>query len=231
MYMAGSHPLMQDTPLVFTGNAISDWGDNLSKPEDKQDSNNYYNLTSGVANVTKRVVPPLAFGSLYGDYTDTEDREAKTLSEKMLKMLPWRRSELPVRMSKLNPDETVPKPTLLPRVGGVNVDKLLPFGAKPDLAAMDKARATIAETQILPRKLEPMQYTSLQDMAKDAYACASICSYLQGFDLLEAASEDHKWNLDLAQVARIWRGGCIIRSGLLPLFQEFFADKDARHSP
>jgi hypothetical protein len=166
MYMAGSHPLMQDTPLVFTGNAISDWGDNLSKPEDKQDSNNYYNLTSGVANVTKRVVPPLAFGSLYGDYTDTEDREAKTLSEKMLKMLPWKRSELPVRMSKLNPDETVPKPTLLPRVGGVNVDKLLPFGAKPDLAAMDKARATIAETQVLPRKLEPKKDEKPEDFEK-----------------------------------------------------------------
>ncbi len=82
----------------------------------------------------------------------------------------------------------------------------------------------------LPEALpEPMQYTSLSELAKDAYACASICSYLQGFDLLEAASEDHKWNLNLAEVARIWRGGCIIRSGLLPLFQEFFADADARH--
>ena len=75
---------------------------------------------------------------------------------------------------------------------------------------------------------EPIQYgTSPQDMCRDAYLCASICSYLQGFDLLKAASEDHKWDLQLSEIARIWRGGCIIRSGFLPLFQEFFADAGA----
>ncbi|MFA7681843.1 MAG: hypothetical protein WCX61_02320, partial [Candidatus Peribacteraceae bacterium] len=36
---------------------------------------------------------------------------------------------------------------------------------------------------------------------------------------LQKANEEEKWNMDLGEVARIWRGGCIIRSALLPYFQ------------
>ncbi len=83
----------------------------------------------------------------------------------------------------------------------------------------------------LPESLpEPISVsTPLTELAHNAYMLAGLCSYLQGFDLLKNASEDHVWNLHLAEVARIWRGGCIIRSGFLPLFQEFFESEDARH--
>ncbi|MGE0623473.1 MAG: NADP-dependent phosphogluconate dehydrogenase [Pseudomonadales bacterium] len=42
-----------------------------------------------------------------------------------------------------------------------------------------------------------------------------IASFSQGFALLAAASEAYGWRLDLATVARIWQGGCIIRTDLL----------------
>jgi 6-phosphogluconate dehydrogenase len=42
-----------------------------------------------------------------------------------------------------------------------------------------------------------------------------IMTYAQGFALLAAASDEYKYQLDLEAVARIWRGGCIIRSVLL----------------
>ena len=42
-----------------------------------------------------------------------------------------------------------------------------------------------------------------------------ILSYSQGMSLLRAASQEYGYNLDLSAVARIWRGGCIIRSALL----------------
>ncbi|MBU1565462.1 MAG: decarboxylating NADP(+)-dependent phosphogluconate dehydrogenase [Proteobacteria bacterium] len=48
-----------------------------------------------------------------------------------------------------------------------------------------------------------------------ALYCAKIISYTQGFTLLREASLAHGWNLDFAAVARIWRGGCIIRSVFL----------------
>ncbi|HMO81011.1 MAG TPA: NADP-dependent phosphogluconate dehydrogenase [Pyrinomonadaceae bacterium] len=42
-----------------------------------------------------------------------------------------------------------------------------------------------------------------------------IASYAQGMDLLRAASAERGYGLDLAEIARIWRGGCIIRSRFL----------------
>jgi 6-phosphogluconate dehydrogenase len=42
-----------------------------------------------------------------------------------------------------------------------------------------------------------------------------ITIYAQGFALLAVASAKFKYNLDLEAVARIWRGGCIIRAALL----------------
>ncbi len=50
---------------------------------------------------------------------------------------------------------------------------------------------------------------------KDALYSSKICSYAQGFALLESASDYYDWNLDLGQVALIWRGGCIIRAKFL----------------
>ncbi len=42
-----------------------------------------------------------------------------------------------------------------------------------------------------------------------------IATYAQGMALLHKASSAYAYNLDLEAVARIWRGGCIIRAALL----------------
>lgn len=52
-----------------------------------------------------------------------------------------------------------------------------------------------------------------------------ILAYVQGFDLLGAATTTEHWNLPISEIARIWSGGCIIRSALLPLFQKAFRNK------
>ena len=44
---------------------------------------------------------------------------------------------------------------------------------------------------------------------------ASIISYAQGMALLKQASCTYDYKLDLEAVARIWRGGCIIRAAVL----------------
>ena len=49
----------------------------------------------------------------------------------------------------------------------------------------------------------------------DALYASKITSYAQGFLLLAAASDEHGWDLDLATIASLWRGGCIIRSVFL----------------
>jgi 6-phosphogluconate dehydrogenase len=48
-----------------------------------------------------------------------------------------------------------------------------------------------------------------------AFYAAMITAYAQGMALLATASEKFEFGLDLEAVARIWRGGCIIRAALL----------------
>ena len=56
---------------------------------------------------------------------------------------------------------------------------------------------------------------------------AKISSYAQGMALLRTASEEYGWGLDLAEIARIWRAGCIIRAELLePIRAAFGAQPD-----
>lgn len=52
------------------------------------------------------------------------------------------------------------------------------------------------------------------DLEQALYA-SKIASYAQGFMLLRAAAVEFGWHLDYRAVARIWRGGCIIRSRFL----------------
>jgi 6-phosphogluconate dehydrogenase len=67
-----------------------------------------------------------------------------------------------------------------------------------------------------------------KEALKDAYLASVVNTYAQGFQLLSGASTEYKWNLNIPEICRIWRGGCIIRSGLLPLYQQAFSgDKDA----
>jgi 6-phosphogluconate dehydrogenase len=51
--------------------------------------------------------------------------------------------------------------------------------------------------------------------ARAALYAAKIVAYSQGMDLVRAASDRFGWDIDLASVAGVWRGGCIIRASLL----------------
>jgi 6-phosphogluconate dehydrogenase len=51
--------------------------------------------------------------------------------------------------------------------------------------------------------------------ARDALYASKITSYAQGFSLLRTASVEYGYQLNLAEIARIWRAGCIIRANLL----------------
>jgi 6-phosphogluconate dehydrogenase len=56
-----------------------------------------------------------------------------------------------------------------------------------------------------------------------ALYCAKTCSYAQGMALLRQASTEYKWNLPFGEIARIWKGGCIIRAKFLKSIQEAYA--------
>ncbi len=59
---------------------------------------------------------------------------------------------------------------------------------------------------------------------RDALYCSKMCSYAQGMALLSKASLEYNYNLNLGEIARIWKGGCIIRAGFLDKIKSAFND-------
>lgn len=62
------------------------------------------------------------------------------------------------------------------------------------------------------------------NQVRDALYCSKICSYAQGMALLSTASHSYNYNLDLSAIARIWKGGCIIRARFLIKIQQAFSE-------
>ena len=64
--------------------------------------------------------------------------------------------------------------------------------------------------------------TDLTANVRDALYIAKVCSYAQGFALMRLASKEYGYNLNYGDIARIWRGGCIIRARFLNDIREAF---------
>jgi len=67
--------------------------------------------------------------------------------------------------------------------------------------------------------------TALLGAIHDALYCSKICSYAQGFQLMRTAQTEFGWTLNFGEIARIWRGGCIIRAAFLQKITEAYARK------
>ncbi|ADG78217.1 6-phosphogluconate dehydrogenase, decarboxylating OS=Tsukamurella paurometabola (strain ATCC 8368/ DSM / CCUG 35730 / CIP 100753 / JCM 10117 / KCTC 9821/ NBRC 16120 / NCIMB 702349 / NCTC 13040) OX=521096 GN=Tpau_1596 PE=3 SV=1 [Tsukamurella paurometabola] len=63
----------------------------------------------------------------------------------------------------------------------------------------------------------------VDDVAKALYA-SKIVAYAQGFDAIIAGAEKYGWNIDKGAVAKIWRGGCIIRAQFLNVLADAYAE-------
>ena len=61
----------------------------------------------------------------------------------------------------------------------------------------------------------------VEDIRKALYA-SKVCSYAQGFQLLQLAAADYGWDLQYGTIALMWRGGCIIRAQFLGSIKEAF---------
>lgn len=52
-------------------------------------------------------------------------------------------------------------------------------------------------------------------LVRDALYVAKLCSYAQGFALMRLADREYAYEMRFSDIARIWRGGCIIRARFL----------------
>jgi 6-phosphogluconate dehydrogenase len=101
-------------------------------------------------------------------------------------------------------DETVPIPTI-----AAAIDARV-------LSSMKDERVAASRKIKGPRKgRSPKDKQKLIRAVHDALYASKICSYAQGLSLIRQGSEEHKWNVNLSEMARIWKGGCIIRARFL----------------
>jgi 6-phosphogluconate dehydrogenase len=101
-----------------------------------------------------------------------------------------------------------------------------------DLSKYKELRVQAAS--IYPTKKETFfheenKFSFIEEL-EEAFYFAMIITYAQGMHLLSKASEEYKYQLKLDQIAKIWRGGCIIRSRFLEIIYDAFQkDQDLPH--
>ena len=83
-----------------------------------------------------------------------------------------------------------------------------------------------AAVAALPAEAGSWQITDrdafIEDVRSALYA-SKVVAYSQGFEQIAAASTEYGWNIDRGAMARIWRGGCIIRARFLNRITEAYA--------
>ncbi|MBC3190645.1 NADP-dependent phosphogluconate dehydrogenase [Pseudonocardia sp. C8] len=92
------------------------------------------------------------------------------------------------------------------------------------LSALRDERAEAARTLAGPTPARVADVDRLVDDVRQALYASKVVAYAQGFAQMRAASNAHGWDLDLGAMARIWRGGCIIRAQFLNRITEAYAE-------
>ncbi|MBU3176045.1 NADP-dependent phosphogluconate dehydrogenase [Clostridium estertheticum] len=64
------------------------------------------------------------------------------------------------------------------------------------------------------------------ESVRKALYTSKICSYAQGFALMRAASKEYNWDLKYGKIAKIFRGGCIIRAQFLNKINEAYENDE-----
>ena len=108
-------------------------------------------------------------------------------------------------------DLTIPIPTI-----AAAIDARVMSSMKQERAEASKVLGNRLQTRYSGDKQE------LINAVHDALYAAKICSYAQGMSLIRAGSHEYNWGITLREMARIWKGGCIIRARLLDSIMKAF---------
>ncbi len=82
------------------------------------------------------------------------------------------------------------------------------------ISAMKEERVHASKVLKGPGILDTKSKDFIEAIRRALYA-SKICAYAQGFGLLRSASLEYGWSLDYGAIAKIFRGGCIIRAQFL----------------
>src|SRR5215212_6400477 len=63
------------------------------------------------------------------------------------------------------------------------------------------------------------------ESVRQALYASKVVAYAQGFDQITQGADQYGWDIDRAALARIWRGGCIIRAKFLDRIAQVYTDE------
>jgi len=90
------------------------------------------------------------------------------------------------------------------------------------ISAQKQERVAASKLLEGPRAKPPVERGALIEEIRQALYASKICSYAQGFAILDRAAAEYGWELDNGRIASIWRGGCIIRAQFLDSIREAY---------
>ena len=83
------------------------------------------------------------------------------------------------------------------------------------ISSMKEERVEAAKILSGPKGKYEGDRKELIEAVRAALYASKICSYAQGMSMLKKSSDEYNYSLNLGEIARIWRAGCIIRARLL----------------
>lgn len=112
---------------------------------------------------------------------------------------------------------------------GVNLGTI-EMSVEARVVSSHKERRTNLEPNFSKPEAKPsMSLEEFIPVLEDAMYTSMLCSYAQGYDLIKTAAVEEGWNIDLAEVTRIWEGGCIIRAEILNFLHRAFENTTFDH--
>ena len=105
---------------------------------------------------------------------------------------------------------------------GVPVPTIDAALAARNISARKEERTRASQELHGPTERPKAEKGAMIEACRRALYASTIASYAQTMALLRAASQEYGYWLNLAQIARIWQGGCIIRAKLLELIREAY---------
>ena len=90
------------------------------------------------------------------------------------------------------------------------------------VSAYKEERVSASDVLTGPEPKVSADRQEMIDTVRDALYAAKICSYAQGFTLMRLASQEYDYNLNYGEIAKIWRGGGIIRARFLEDIRQAF---------
>lgn len=83
------------------------------------------------------------------------------------------------------------------------------------LSTFKKDREQLAKNYPKEIQIQKLKDEEVFHLLKGALLTGKILAYTEGMDMLARASKEYDFELNLSEIAKVWRGGCIIRSMML----------------